>query len=157
MKKLLVSFLLFTCLLTGCFIQSENKTQKMCRVEIYTADHICTAVLEEQTQEDIGIFFDLIDAEILIDTSTTTFVPPQNTEYIIAIYQEKTPSLLHDSSADTYEKIMEYTTYKDSQIIKGVICEETIKSETIPETFLTFYCNGSEPFFAALTSYINQN
>lgn len=48
---------------------------------------------------------------------------------------------------NAYEKIMEYTTYKDSDIVKVVISKDAIKSGGVSEEDLTFYYKGSEHFF----------
>ena len=63
------------------------------------------------------------------------------------LYQEKTHTRVQPDKENTYEKVMEYTTYKDSDIVKVVISKDAIKSGGVSEEDLFFYYKCSEHFF----------
>lgn len=58
---------------------------------------------------------------------------------------------------NAYEKIMEYTTYKDSYIVKAVVSKGVIKSGGVSEEDLTIYYKGSEQFFSTLNNVLEAN
>ena len=108
MKKnllLLIFSLIFAVLLTGC-TKEDTVGEKLCRIEISDAlDHSSVAVLDRQSQADVSELFDennWIEAAENSGSST-----PQ---YVIALYQEKTPTAVKSENDEPYEKIMEYTT-----------------------------------------------
>lgn len=146
MKRTSLSvFLLFLCLLTGC----ENKAEKMCRIEIQGADSTCIASLEQQTQADITDFFD--EEHWLENEDTAENLTP---EYTLLLYQEKTHTLLKTEKDEPYEKIMEYTTYKDSDIVKAAICQNLVNGGSVSEEVLTAYYTGSEEFFTSIENAV---
>lgn len=148
MMKNAVWFILLSiiCLLTGC----GNETEKMCRIEIQSVDNTCITALEQQTQADIVNFF---DEEHWIECEGTDedLVP----EYTINLYQEKTHTLIQEEKEDAYEKIMEYTIYKDSDIVKMTISQAAIKSGLISEDNLTMYYIGSKNFFTSISQELS--
>lgn len=135
--------LLMLCLLPGC----GNETEKLCRIEVQSADNTYAAALERQTQADVDNFF---DEEHWIECGDVgeNLVP----EYVISLYQEKTHTLIQVEN--TYEKIMEYTIYKDSDIVKTTISQDIIKSGLISEEDLTMYYIGSENFFTSINNVV---
>lgn len=135
------------CFLTGC----GSETEKMCRIEIQGADNTYVAALDQQTQADVDSFFDE-DQWIECEDVGENLVP----EYVISLYQEKTHTLISTEKEDTYEKIMEYTIYKDSDIVKMTVSQDAIKSGLIAEEDLTMYCMGSEKFFTSINNVVKQ-
>lgn len=144
-RTYLLTLLLIVCWLTGC----GNKTEKMCRIEIRNENSTDVITLEQQSQADVDDFFDE-DEWIECENFDEKLV----FEYVIELYQEKTHTRVRLDKEDTYEKIMEYTTYKDSDIVKVVISKDAIKSGGISEEDRTFYYKGSEQFFSALNNVL---
>ena len=137
----LLTILVIASLLTGC----GNKMEKMSRIEIRNENSTDVVTLEELSQGDVDDFFD-DDEWTEYENFDEKLVP----EYVIELYQEKTHTRMQSDKENTYEKIMEYTTYKDSDIVKVVISKDTIKSGSVSEGDLTFYYKGSEKFFSAI-------
>ena len=105
--------------------------------------------LDQQSQTDVDDFFDEHEW-----TECENFDEKLVSEYVIELYQEKTHTRVQPDKENTYEKIMEYITYKDSDIVKVVISKDTIKSGGVSEEDLTFYYKGSEQFFSALNNVL---
>ena len=105
--------------------------------------------LEQQSQADVDDFFDEDEW-----TECENFDEKLVSEYVIELYQEKTHTRVQPDKENTYEKVMEYTTYKDSDIVKVVISKDAIKSGGVSEEDLTFYYKGSEQFFSALNNVL---
>ena len=144
-RTYLLTILLIVCLLTGC----GNKTEKMCRIEIRNENNTDVITLEQQSQTDVDDFFDEDEWN-----ECENFDEKLDSEYVIELYQEKTHTRVQPDKENTYEKIMEYTTYKDSDIVKVVISKDAIKSGGVSEEDLTFYYKGSEHFFSALNNVL---
>lgn len=144
-RTYLLIILLIVCLLTGC----GNKTEKMCRIEIRNENNTDVITLEQQSQTDVDDFFDEDEWN-----ECENFDEKLVSEYVIELYQEKTHTRVQPDKENTYEKIMEYTTYKDSDIVKVVISKDAIKSGGVSEEDLTFYYKGSEHFFSALNNVL---
>lgn len=144
-RTYLLPILLIVCFLIGC----ENKTEKMCRIEIRAENSTDIITLEQQSQADVDVFFDEDKW-----TEYENFDEKLISEYVIELYQEKTHTRVQSDKENTYEKIMEYTTYEDSDIVKVVICKDVIKSGSVSEGDLTFYYKGSEQFFSALNNVL---
>ena len=144
-RTYLLTILLIVCLLTGC----GNKTEKMCRIEIRNENNTDVITLEQQSQTDVDDFFDEDEWN-----ECENFDEKLVSEYVIELYQEKTHTRVQPDKENTYEKIMEYTTYKDSDIVKVVINKDTVKSGGVSEEDLTFYYKGSEHFFSSLNNVL---
>lgn len=129
--------------LAGC----GTKAEKMCRIEILNADLTNAVTLEQQSQKDVTEFFDEESWEACEDVDEPEIT---NIQYQIELYQEKTQTLIPDKDEDMFEKIAEYTTYCNSDMVKVVISENVIKSGLISEGNMTFYYKGSETFFDSL-------
>jgi hypothetical protein len=142
-KPLLLTIILMVCLLAGC----GSKSEKMCRIEIQDQNEQEIVSLEQQSQDDVSTFFDE-DEWTECDNFDEKLVP----KYVIELYQEKTSTKVQTDNKENYEKIMEYTTYEESDIVKVVICKDAIKSGLVSEADLTVYYNGSEKFFSALNN-----
>lgn len=146
MKKIyLLMAILVVCLLAGC----GNKTEKMCRIEIRDGNNTDIVTLEQQSQADVDNFFNEDEW-----TECENFDEKLVSEYVIELYQEKTHTRVQADKENTYEKIVEYTTYKDSDTVKVVISKDAIKSGGVSEENLTFYYKGSEKFFSALKNVL---
>lgn len=148
MKKnllLLIFSLIFAVLLTGC-TKEDTVGEKLCRIEISDAlDHSSVAVLDRQSQADVSELFDennWIEAAENSGSST-----PQ---YVIALYQEKTPTAVKSENDEPYEKIMEYTTYENSEKVKVSISGDAV-NDIVSDEFLSGYYIGSDKFFSALS------
>lgn len=144
-RTYLLTILLIVCLLTGC----GNKTEKMCRIKIRNENNTDVITLEQQSQTDVDDFFDEDEWN-----ECENFDEKLVSEYVIELYQEKTHTRVQPDKENTYEKIMEYTTYKDSDIVKVVINKDTVKSGGVSEEDLTFYYKGSEHFFSSLNNVL---
>ena len=121
----------------------------MCRIEIRNENNTDVITLEQQSQTDVDDFFDEDEWN-----ECENFDEKLVSEYVIELYQEKTHTRVQPDKENTYEKIMEYTTYKDSDIVKVVISKDAIKSGGVSEEDLTFYYKGSEHFFSALNNVL---
>lgn len=139
--------LLSACMLLGAYMLTgcAGEREKLCRIEIHKGDSTDVILLEQQSQADTAAFFDE-DQWTECELSDENLVP----EYRIELYQESTPSVVRRQKEDSYEKITEYTTYEDSDIVKVTISGELIKNIQISEEYLTLYYRGSEDFFTAL-------
>lgn len=148
MKKnllLLIFSLIFAVLLTGC--ANENKVaEKLCRIEVSDAlNHSSVAVLEQQHQADVSELFD--ENNWIEAAENSGDLPPQ---YVITLYQEKTPIAVKSENDEPYEKIMEYTTYENSKTVKVSIVGDIV-SGAVSDEFLSGYYIGSDKFFSALS------
>lgn len=142
MKKIiLLIFLFFSLFIGGC----GNETEKMCRIQIQSMDGTVIVTLEQQTQGDVARFFD--EEHWVECESIDGFLTPK---YIIHLYQEKTHALIQ--TENTYEKIIEYTIYEDSDIVKATLCKDMISGGFISEEDLTVYYMGSEDFFIQISN-----
>lgn len=153
-------FLLFVtiCTLTGCGLRieaKEDKDEKLYCIEIQDADGTNITTLEEQSNEETFRFFD--DDGEKWSTASAYSDEGLTQQYIINVYQEKTHTVIETEDADTYEKILTYTTYENSDIVKVVVDENAIHGVTfgvVSEDDLTFYYKGTEKFFSALNDAI---
>lgn len=57
-----------------------------------------------------------------------------------------------DTDKKIYEKIIEYTIYEDSDIVKAIVCKDMISGGFISEEDLTTYYMGSEDFFTQISN-----
>ncbi|MEZ3453755.1 MAG: hypothetical protein K1W17_05235 [Oscillospiraceae bacterium] len=150
MKKALflcVVAVILSALLTSC---GSQKGKKLCSIEVSdAAEHIRVAVLVQQDQSDITGFF---DEENWTETAEPEIeaVP----QYIITLYQEKTPSVIKQENDEAYEKIMEYVTYENSKTIKISVNQDLVHS-AVSDEFLSVYCVGSEKFFSNLSDLLD--
>ncbi len=147
MKKillLLVSAFIMPLSLTGCD-KGKQVSEKLCRIEIAKADgQQNTTVLEQLKQSEVSEFF---------DENNWTETPETNSklvpQYTISLYQEKTPTVIKSEDNEPYEKIMEYVTFENSEIVRVSISGDLANS-SISEKYLSAYYVGSEKFFSAL-------
>lgn len=159
MKKVYLFLIFITiCALTGCGLRieaKENKNEKLYRVEIQNADGINIVTLEEQSNKEMIGFFD--DEDEKWNSALTYSDKGLTPQYTINVYQEKTQTVIPTEDGDAYEKIMTYTTYEDSDIVKVVVDGNTIHGVTygMSEDILTFYYKGTEEFFSALNNAIS--
>lgn len=147
MKKILLSCLLtvvLSVMLAGC--KEDTVGEKLCRIEISNAlEHGRVAVLEQQSQSDVSAFFD--ENNWMEVTENSGELTPQ---YVISLYQEKTPTVIKSENDEPYEKIMEYTTYENSETVKVSIGDSAVNG-VVSEEFLSGYYIGSDKFFSALS------
>lgn len=149
MKKLISLFgivlMLFT-VISGC---SKTVDEKLCRIEISDSKNNVIAVLENQSQADVTDFFD--------DAKWMETQPPADrlsTEYIVSVYQEKTKTVVKTANDDEYEKIMEYETFKDSDIVKVSIGGDIVNG-IISDEFLDGYYVASSEFFSKVNHTVS--
>lgn len=146
MKKIhFLILLLITCFLAGC----GNEPEKLCRIKIQSEDSTSVVILDQQSQAEITNFFDE-DNWTECENFNEKLIP----KYIIELEQEKTPTRFQSKKDTDYEKIMEYTTYEDSDIVKVVISKDTVKGSSLSKEDLIFYYMASENFFSSLKKMI---
>ncbi len=149
MKKMLscVLAVILSALLAGC---KSQKGEKLCSIEVLdAAEYNRVAVLVQQRQSDITEFFD--------ENNWTETAKPESEavpQYIITIYQEKTPTVIKQENDEPYEKIMECITYENSKTIKVSISKNLVHGVAADE-FLSVYYVGSEKFFSNLSGLSN--
>ena len=153
-------FLLFIaiCTLTGCGLRveaNEDKMEKLYCIEIQDVDGTNIVTLEELSNKEMVRFFD--DEDGKWNTALTYSDEGLTQQYIINVYQEKTQTVIQAEDGDAYEKVLTYTVYEDSDIVKVVVDDNTIHGVTygISEDILTFYYKGTEEFFSALNEAIS--
>lgn len=160
MKKLIWFILLVLCfLLIGC--GQEEEVEKLCKLEIMDEEtSTIIRTIEFMTQSDVAEFFDeeeweTGDVEIIEEEETheietkieqSELIP----EYRIIVYQEKTKTLFSLDDNEEYEKIMEYLTYQESDIVKETIETDAVKNMKLPGAFSSYYFHGTEKFFENL-------
>lgn len=143
MRKIHLIFLFITLfLLMGC---ESTKAEKLCRIEIQNPDGETIKTLDNQSQADITHFFN--DGEWNMSANSDQELTPQ---YIIDIYQKKTRTKIPSKDSDTYEKILTYTTYEDSDIVQVIVSKDTIHNQFLSDDELTFYYIGTDNFFSSL-------
>lgn len=153
MKRILllcVMTVVLSVILTGC-TKENTVSEKLCRIEISdAAEHSKVAVLEKQSQSDVTEFF---DEDNWTDSSEPNgeAVP----QYTITLYQEKTPTVVKQENGESYEKIMEYTIYENSETVKVSIGGDIVNG-VVSDEFLSGYYVGSEKFFSALNKALNR-
>lgn len=167
--RVLSAVLMAGVLLTGCGRKSDS--EKMCRMEIISEEEqTVIKSIYDMTQDEVAAFLD-IDHELDISgfsldipgfdiakyESSDNYVPEGELvpEYRIILYQEKTETLVKSGDSDEYGKIMEYVTYRDSDVIKMIICSDEIESVEFPEELLTVYFDGTDKFFSNLQEVLN--
>ena len=128
-KKTTAALGLSLCLaLPGCAVE-DNPGGKFCQIEFLSADtQEVLATLDQQSQQQ---------EEELIP------------EYIIAVYQERTPTLLsmipfiraeEEARGEGYIQILEFTTYKDSNyILQNIETEDFAEQSMVPNFSIPIY------------------
>lgn len=140
---------ILSLLLTGC-ANNAQVSEKLCRIEIANAEkQNDVTVLESQRQSDVSEFFDENNWTEAAETSGT--LTPQ---YVILLYQKKTPTVIKSENDEPYEKIMEYTTYENSETVKVSVSGDLVNG-TISDEFLSGYYVGSEKFLSALQNALD--
>lgn len=166
--KVLVCMMTICVLLAGC--GSEEESDKLCRIEVLSGeDGTVLKIMENMTQDEAAAFLDVqqemnisgVSLDILgfdvaqHDSGEIRSEEGLAPEYRIILYQEKTKTVIQ-SGDDTYQKIMEYVTYKDSDLVKMIICGDVAEDVELKEEFLTVYYNGTDIFFANLREALNE-
>lgn len=162
MKKMCLCFLLFLaiCALTGCGLRveaDEDKDEKHYRIEIQDADGAELAVLEDLSNEEMDLFFN--DKDTKWDSANICSNKELALKYRINVYQEKTHTVIPADDADAYERILIYSIYENSDIVKVVVDENTLHGMTfgvISKENLTFYYQETEEFFQELQKICSQ-
>lgn len=138
--------ILLTVGLAGCGVDRgdrEKNLQGLSQIEIYSSDgHLVDTISDE---EILSQFNDLRYTNISSVTDAEMDALERKMEdldVICAIIFYKTPvTACHDGNL---EKLMEWTVYEDSNIIKEQIAQKTIRGRYISEEFLTFYVTVSD-------------
>ncbi len=166
MKKLIWFILLALCfLLIGC--DRDEEVEKLCKLEIIEEEtSTIIRTIEFMTQSDVAGFFDEEEGEIESEKiigeeevheieeriEQSELIP----EYRIIVYQEKTKTLLSLDNNEEYEKIMEYLTYQESDIVKETIESDAVKNMKLLESFNSYYFHGTEKFFENLWKAVSK-
>lgn len=153
-KTVLICFIVLALALafSGCGKKTPavNGDEKLGRIEISQADgQGKTTVLKNLSQSDMSDFFDEDNWKDLTAVPDGELTP----EYRIALYQEKTETVIKTDDGDGYLKVMEYVTYKDSDIVKVIVggeVAEKILPEELSDKLLDMYSIASEKFFSSL-------
>lgn len=166
MKKLIWFILLALCfLLIGC--DRDEEVEKLCKLEIIE-EETSTIIrsIEFMTQSDVAGFFDeeegeteserIIGEEEVHEIEERIEQSELIPEYRIIVYQEKTKTLLSLDNNEEYEKIMEYLTYQESDIVKETIESDAVKNMKLLETFNSYYFHGTEKFFENLWKAVSK-
>lgn len=158
MKKLVWFILLALCFLfIGC---RQEEPEKLCKMEIVEEEtSTLIRTVEFMTQADVAEFLDEEEGQTDMEITGEEEIHEIETrieqdelipEYKIIIYQEKTKTLLSLEDNEEYEKIMEYFTYQQSDIVKGIIGNDAVKNMELAEEFRSYYFHGTEKFFENL-------
>lgn len=166
MKKIIWFVLLTLCfLLIGC--QREEAVEKLCKIEIKKEDtSTIIKVMDFMTQGDVADFLDEDEwgmqiednmseeevHEIETKVEQSELIP----EYRIILYQEKTKTLISLDNNEEYEKIMEYITYQDSELVKVTVGSDAIKNMELPDELFSYYFEGTEGFFENLWEAVSE-
>lgn len=163
-----VSFLLIASLLGGCSAKSnqENDSQEnhqsLARVEIYTGDEetllktIEDKDLLKQFNEKIALddWLDMDTKDLSSSTeskksseSDSAAVP----EYFFVLYKPAVAKISDGSP----ERILEITTFQDSNVVKMQIPSQVIKNLPVPEDYLTFHPQLPEKTLSYLRSLVS--
>lgn len=148
MKKtvsLLLIAALFIIAVTGC---SKAADEKMCKIEIADADKNVIAVLENQSQADIMLFFDESKWQDSQENAENLSI-----KFVISVYQEKTETVIKTGS-DEYEKIMEYTTFENSDMVKVFVGGDVV-GDIISDDLLNEYYIASSDFFEKINNTVS--
>lgn len=149
MRKIvsLFSILALVCIvITGC---NKQVDEKLCRIEIADSNHNIVAKLENQSQSDVTGFFDESDWKET-NISTDNLIP----EYIISVYQEKTKTVIQTENAGEYEKIMEYVTFENTDVIKVSIGGDVV-GDIVSDDILDEYYTASSDFFSKIKAAVS--
>lgn len=142
MKKIVAIFsivLLIFIVMAGC---SNKVDEKMCKIEICDSNNNIVAKLENQSQVDVAEFFNE-ENWTASNNSTDSLIA----EYVISVYQEKTKTVIKAENNDGYEKIMEYVTFENSDIVKVSIGGDVV-GNIVPDDVLDEYYIASSDFFS---------
>ncbi len=166
MKKRVWFVLLTLCfLLIGC--EREEELEKLCRIEIIEEDtSTIIKVMDFMTQMDVSDFLDEDEwgiqtegnmseeeiHEIETQVEQSELIP----EYRIILYQEKTKTLISLDNDEEYEKIMEYITYEDSEVVKAIVESDARKNMGLSDEFFSYYFEGTEEFFENLQEVVSK-
>lgn len=132
---------------------TSQKLQHLCRIEIYSAeDDTLINTIEDSDMlsqfNELNVVSDFTDNEEEIKNALKDSTPL----YRIVTY--KSPAAVYNDGE--LEKLYTITVYKDTNIIKMEVSEETIKSFPVPSEYLTFYEDVTDEemeFLMSLTSF----
>lgn len=169
-KKLIVTLVLLLqfSVFSGCAAETSangskdiKKNQRLACIEVYSAndrtllttiqDKESLAAFDENTSFT-GEWDETYDADNDMDQQAKIQKKLENYEsqYLFISYQ--TPAAIHNDG--TLEKVLEITTFKDTNIVKVQISPDTVKNLSIPSEYLTFYLEASDEEMAYLHSLV---
>lgn len=166
MKKIIWFVLVTLCfLLSGC--EREEEIEKLCKIEIVREDtSVIIKMMDFMTQGDVADFLDeeewgmqvedSMSEEEVHEIETKVEQAELIPEYRIILYQEKTKTLVSLNNNQEYEKILEYVTYQDSELVKVIIESDTIKNMELSDEFRSYYFKGTEKFFENLREAVSE-
>lgn len=149
MKKIISLFgilVLIFIAITGC---SKQANEKLCRIEIADSNNNIVAKLENQSQTDVTEFFDESNW-----TETNISADHLVTEYVISVYQEKTKTVIKTENDGEYEKIMEYVTFENSDIVKVLVGGDVVEG-IVSDELLEEYYVASIDFFSKINNAVS--
>ena len=135
--------------LPGCAVK-DDPGGKLCQIEFESAatQEVLTT-LDQQTQKQALSVLQIDDWE-MAPKPEEELVP----EYNIVIYQERTPTLLslipfikaeEEARGEGYIRILEFTTYKDSNyILQNIETEDFAEESMIPNFSIPIYYKVSD-------------
>ncbi|MBU5439918.1 hypothetical protein KQI42_18050 [Tissierella sp. MSJ-40] len=133
---------------------TSQELQRLCRIEIYSAedDTLINTIEDSDMLSQFNglnnVASDFTDNEEEIKNALKDSTPL----YRIVAY--KSPVAVYNDGE--LEKLYTITVYKDTNIIKTEVSEETIKSFPVPSEYLTFYEDVTDEemeFLMSLTSF----
>lgn len=130
--------------LPGCAVE-DNPGGKFCQIEFLSADtQEVLATLDQQSQQQALSVLQIDDWE-MTPKPEEELIP----EYIIAVNQERTPTLLsmipfiraeEEARGEGYIQILEFTTYKDSNyILQNIETEDFAEQSMVPNFSIPIY------------------
>lgn len=148
MKKIIIVFALILCLiLTGCAV-TDNPGGKLCQIEFISAEtQEVVKTLESQSQKEALAVLQVDEWET-IEKPEGELIP----EYTIVVYQQKTPQLLSFLNDESeYIQILEFTTYKESNIIfQRIDTGDFVETSMLPELSISVYYQVSDDILEAI-------
>ncbi len=169
MKKkvtIVIFLLMLLSVLSGCSTSASangNKNtvniERLACIEIYSVNNqtLLTTIDDKETLETFheNASFDeqwgdmddnYLEQQAEIQKKLKNYEP----QYLFISYQ--TPAAIHNDG--TLEKVLEITTFKDTNIVKVTISPDTVKNFSIPSEYLTFYFETSDEVMAYLRSLV---
>lgn len=158
----LIALLILITIIIVCFIRTDvngdnttKKLQRLAQVEIYSAkeDKLIKTIEDKETLTTFNNntifteqYFDM-DDDNMNQEEARQEVENYEPQYTFVTY--KTPAALNNNG--DLEKVLEITTFKDTNIIMMRVSPDSVKNIAVPSEYLTFYFEVSDE----VTTYLN--